>query len=1360
MNNNYSNSLLSLLKLKFSAKFHLLLLFLFVCSFANAATITSATSGNWNATTTWVGGVVPTASDDVIIATTHTVTVTVSTGITNLLLNKSSAKIIINPNQILTVSGTYKSNATLTDGVNGPGSIRFTGTISINRMTTSGMLPNVIIGDGVSTNTVKLASGVIVANLTINTGAIFNNNTKNIGINGNLLVNGTILNSSKGNFTFSGLSNTIAGSTPAITIFNAVFSGTYTNNVTVFNVVNNLTGIGTLTNSASKTLTIGRNATLTTLTATATNNTVIYTRLAAQTVKPTTYYNLTLSGSGIKTLTSVVVNGTLSMQGTTQVSVAPTYGTAAKLEYNRTSAQVAGLEWLPTFTATGGVSIINTGLITSNDVKVFNSSVPLTIANDSGGGLDNGGFAISGGSIFTLANDANLYLSDTSTFPSSFTTNTLGTTSTVEYKGTAQVVAVQNYGNLSLSNSKDKTFAGATIIAGELALSGDAIAILPNGSTSSSQTLTFSGVLQASTSWGGTAATTATNNSAVWFGITTTGILNVSLACTIGTWLGQSSTDWNNPNNWCSLIIPAASTNVVIPAAAPYKPIISTAGGSCRNISIASGSSLTIDPSSTLTVSGNWVNNGTLYANGTTAFNGTVLQTISGTGSNVFNNLTNSKTTFPLNAARDIIVNGVLDNVNVTSILDMGTNVLSGTFSNSGLGQIKTANTSGTPIPSGKTWINTVVYNATTGGQSVVTGTYASLSLDNSSGTQTALGNLTINNKLNIANGSPTFKMNGHDLSVGDFNITTSDAIIDMAGGSLSYTAITSMDGTISFSGATNGKAIPAGTVEYYGATQTVGPGTYNDITFTGTGGYSVNSDVVVNNELLITNGALTVQDGVSVTVTDVITVNTPGTFILENNASLVQINDVTNVGRITYKRNTTPMNNFDYTYWSSPVSGQTLYNLSPNTLSDKYHSFTDPDWIDELGSNPMIAGKGYAIRTPKAGTWPNGEVVSFPYTQKVKFIGVPNNGDYTYIGISNNKSYLLGNPYPSAIDADAFLNENHLILDGTIYFWTHNTGIAPSGAFYVYNDNDYASYNLTGGTGTTAAATSISGVNFSVPSGKIAAGQSFFATGKGTGNVLFTNDMREVGGGVLGNNSQFFRTSKAKSKTSTAIEKNRVWLNLYNNEGAFKQTLVGYLAGATNGYDNRYDGESFDEHEFVDFYSVTPDKYLVIQGRALPFDETDTVPLGYRSKIVGNFNIAIDQTDGLLATQNVFIEDKLLNVIHNIKDTPYSFSTQAGTFDDRFVMRYTYKTLGTGDFDTLSNELIISKDKNELRIKSELETIKRVTIFDLLGRKVFEKDTEDSNEFRSSSVILSKQIGIVKVTLTNGKVISKKVQF
>jgi hypothetical protein len=47
-----------------------------------------------------------------------------------------------------------------------------------------------------------------------------------------------------------------------------------------------------------------------------------------------------------------------------------------------------------------------------------------------------------------------------------------------------------------------------------------------------------------------------------------------------------------------------------------------------------------------------------------------------------------------------------------------------------------------------------------------------------------------------------------------------------------------------------------------------------------------------------------------------------------------VQINNAAvNTGVITYERQTTPISRFDYT---SPVSGQTLFALSPNTLFDK----------------------------------------------------------------------------------------------------------------------------------------------------------------------------------------------------------------------------------------------------------------------------------------------------------------------------------------------------------------------------------------------------------------------------------------
>uniref|UniRef100_UPI001B410DD7 T9SS sorting signal type C domain-containing protein n=1 Tax=Flavobacterium sp. TaxID=239 RepID=UPI001B410DD7 len=256
-----------------------------------------------------------------------------------------------------------------------------------------------------------------------------------------------------------------------------------------------------------------------------------------------------------------------------------------------------------------------------------------------------------------------------------------------------------------------------------------------------------------------------------------------------------------------------------------------------------------------------------------------------------------------------------------------------------------------------------------------------------------------------------------------------------------------------------------------------------------------------------------------------------------------------------------------------------------------------------------------------------------------------------------------------------------------------------------------------------------------------------------------FNNSMRVSGGTFGENNTQFFKSVK-NSKEKISKEKHRVWLNLTNDKGAFKQTLVGYVTKATNGYDKAFDAESFNANKFVNFYSVNENKNLTIQGRTLPFDENDEVPLGYSSAIKGVFSIAIDEVDGLLGSKDIFLEDKKTNVVKNLKEGAYSFSTETGTFNDRFVLRYvnTNKTLGNDDFKTLENIVLVSKDKNELKIKSQLENIERITIFDLLGRKVFDKEAIESTEFHFSNSTLNKQTIIVKVTLTTGAVISKKV--
>ena len=167
-----------------------------------------------------------------------------------------------------------------------------------------------------------------------------------------------------------------------------------------------------------------------------------------------------------------------------------------------------------------------------------------------------------------------------------------------------------------------------------------------------------------------------------------------------------------------------------------------------------------------------------------------------------------------------------------------------------------------------------------------------------------------------------------------------------------------------------------------------------------------------------------------------------------------------------------------------------------------------------------------------------------------------------------------------------------------------------------------------------------------------------------------------------------------------------------------------------------------------------------MIQGRALPFDQTDIVPLGYKSTIAGIYNISIDQKDGLFETQNIYLEDKMLNVVHDLNQSPYSFTTQIGSFDKRFVLRYTDKTLGNNTFDSDDNQLVISKNKRELKIKSEVETIMSVTVFDLQGRKIYQNSALNSNTFTTSSISLVNQIAIVKVTLQSGQVISRKINF
>ncbi|MEL1255691.1 T9SS sorting signal type C domain-containing protein [Flavobacterium sp. DGU38] len=509
---------------------------------------------------------------------------------------------------------------------------------------------------------------------------------------------------------------------------------------------------------------------------------------------------------------------------------------------------------------------------------------------------------------------------------------------------------------------------------------------------------------------------------------------------------------------------------------------------------------------------------------------------------------------------------------------------------------------------------------------------------------------------------------------------------------------------------------------------------------------------------LTVNNGiTASVPSGVTLTITNAVTVSGSGSLTFENTASLVQINNISNSGAIVYKRNSAPMKNFDFTYWASPVAGQTLYNLSPNTLWDKYFSFSGTAWVQITnGAGTMQPGIGYIIRVPKPNsTYTNGKDywTTSNYVQPVEFIGVPNNGNITssQTMVAGNL-YLIGNPYPCAMDADEFLYtnlHNRAILEGTIYFWTHNTAITPTGTQYKYASDDYASYNLTGGTGTSAG----SAGNKTIPDGYIAAGQSFFATAKGAGNVEFNNSMRA---GAY--NNTFFKPGKTSK--STKLEKHRLWLNMINAGGAYKQALIGYVEGATNSFDLSFDGLSFDGNSYIDFYSVNAADNYVIQGRALPFTDTDLVPLGYRSTVAGDFTIAIDHADGNLATQRVYLEDKQTGMLNELTAGNYTFNTKAGTFNDRFVLKYANRTLGAGDFESVDNSVSVVAQNKTITINSAKDNLEKVLIYDLAGKQLYSKDNINNLQLIMHNLPFAQQVLLVKIIFDNGTVTTKKIVF
>jgi len=496
-------------------------------------------------------------------------------------------------------------------------------------------------------------------------------------------------------------------------------------------------------------------------------------------------------------------------------------------------------------------------------------------------------------------------------------------------------------------------------------------------------------------------------------------------------------------------------------------------------------------------------------------------------------------------------------------------------------------------------------------------------------------------------------------------------------------------------------------------------------------------------------NADVLIPTGIDMTLHGALAV-TSGSFTLENNANLLQTTDIANSGNITVLRNSAPIVRLDHTLWSSPVTGtETLQQFSPNTLSNRfytYNSLTNGYSATPAGGTFPLA-KAIAVRAPN--NWSTTEAV-YPGS----FTGVPNNGTITANLDTSGPGYNgIGNPYPSALSGGLFVAQNTANITGTLYFYAHTLLMNAQGVFPA--GTNYAVWNPgTGGTPATVGGGGTGSIPVT-PNGTIQTGQGFLVKATAPGSVAFNNSMR-----VTNTSNQFFRTAASNTQINPDSERHRIWLQLSNDITSLNIVLVGYVEGATSNVDYGYDGLNFGSPG-SELYSLIENNGYTIQGRSLPFADSDVVPLGFEAALSGVYSISIYNIDGLFTgEQEILIKDNLLGTVNNIKTATYFFTSEEGIFNDRFDLVYTNSSLNTGQDVFSENTVIVYHNNNTLFVQAVNRTIKTVRVFDLQGRLVYEKEAINSNEFDTKEITVKDVLLLVQITDNYNKTITKKVLF
>ncbi len=562
----------------------------------------------------------------------------------------------------------------------------------------------------------------------------------------------------------------------------------------------------------------------------------------------------------------------------------------------------------------------------------------------------------------------------------------------------------------------------------------------------------------------------------------------------------------------------------------------------------------------------------------------------------------------------------------------------------------------------------------------------------------------------------------------------------------------------------------------------------------------------------LVTNFELTVANHLSLL---------SGDLRLTGEAQLIQngatANPSSGIGKILKDQQGT-QSSYHYNYWSSPVTTNGINYSIGGVLRDGSDVATNPfnpsalnfgadvNFADGALTFPANLSTGWMYKftsvstvyagwqhigstgtvNPAEGFTMKGVTGTGVVTaeQNYVFVGKPNNGTIG-LNISLNQSYLVGNPYPSALDADEFIKDNIKdgagraatnIFNGALYFWDHFGGQTHILGQYV---GGYATYTLMGGVVALSndPLTANNGSNGTkTPKRYIPVAQGFFiGTGPTTdlttnnpglstpitgGTITFKNSQRvfKVESAV---DSQFFRTQNDSDAVDTVNdERQKIRLLFESPNQLYRQILVGVDENSTNSFDIGYDAPMIDLNTDDLYWNISNSKNTI---QAVPhFNSDQIIPLGIRTSVEGLTTIKIAGLENISESTNIYIHDNETGLDHNIRNSEFAISLPIGEYDNRFSLRFSGQTLGVNDPIKVNPIIYFTNADSSLNIRNTdiNTTLKSVTLFNLLGQQIATYSIENRNQQDLKIPISNIASGtyIVKITSDFGRTFSQKI--